>query len=113
MSNNKQSSIEWLAEQLKAKMQMWNSTKNYQEFHIVLEAGEFAKLIEQAKAMHKEEHGQTWDKSMENFEARGRNEMRECALTGSATCFPFHSGSNPPCLISHAAFPQLSHLEKY
>ena len=36
-------------------MQMWNSTKNYQEFHIVLEAGEFAKLIEQAKAMHKEE----------------------------------------------------------
>lgn len=55
MSNNKQSSIEWLAEQLKEKMQMWNSTKNYQEFHIVLEAGEFAKLIEQSKAMHKEE----------------------------------------------------------
>ena len=55
MSNNKQSSVEWLALQLTAKMQMWNSTKNYQEFHIVLEAGEFAKLIEQAKAMHKEE----------------------------------------------------------
>ena len=55
MSNNKQSSVEWLAEQLTAKMQMWNSTKNYQEFHIVLEAGEFAKLIEQAKLMHKEE----------------------------------------------------------
>ena len=55
MSNNKQSSVEWLAEQLTAKMQMWNSTKNYQEFHIVLEAGEFAKLIEQSKAMHKEE----------------------------------------------------------
>ena len=55
MSNNKQSSVEWLAEQLKEKMQMWNSTKNYQEFHIVLEAGEFAKLIEQAKAMHLQE----------------------------------------------------------
>ena len=55
MSNNKQSSVEWLAEQLTAKMQMWNSTKNYQEFHIVLEAGEFANLIEQAKAMHEEE----------------------------------------------------------
>ena len=55
MSNNKQSSVEWFAEQLKEKMQMWNSTKNYQEFHIVLEAGEFAKLLEQAKAMHKEE----------------------------------------------------------
>ena len=55
MSNNKQSSVDWLAEQLKAKMQMWNSTKNYQEFHIVLEAGEFGNLVEQAKAMHREE----------------------------------------------------------
>ena len=36
-------------------MQVWNSTKNYQEFHIVLEAGDFAKLIDEAKAMHKEE----------------------------------------------------------
>jgi len=79
MSNNKQGSVEWLAEQLKAKMQMWNSTKNYQEFHIVLEAGEFAKLIEQAKAMHKEEHGQTWDDAMENMKARGGNDMRAWA----------------------------------
>ena len=61
MSNNKQNSIDCLAEQLTAKMQMWNSTKNYQEFHIVLEAGEFAKLIEQAKAMHKEEIKEAWD----------------------------------------------------
>ena len=28
------------------------------------------------KKMHKEEHGRTWDKSIENFEARGRNEVR-------------------------------------
>ena len=47
--------MEWLAEQLTTKMQMWNSTKNYQEFHIVLEAGEFANLIEQARAMHYKE----------------------------------------------------------
>ena len=59
MSNNKQGSVYWLAEQLKEKMQMWNSTKNYQEFHIVLEAGEFANLIEQARAMHKDEHAAT------------------------------------------------------
>ena len=52
MTNNKQSSVEWLAVRLKEKMQVWNSTKNYQEFHIVLEAGEFAKLIEQAKEKH-------------------------------------------------------------
>lgn len=28
------------------------------------------------KAMHKEEHGQTWDKSLDNLKARGMNEMR-------------------------------------
>jgi hypothetical protein len=55
MSNNKQSSVEWLRKKLFEKMQVWNSTKNYQEFHIVLEAGEFAKLIDEAKAMHKKE----------------------------------------------------------
>lgn len=70
--STKQSSVEWLAVRLKEKMQMWNSTKNYQEFHIVLEAGEFAKLIEQAKAMHKQEiiaakddnyvYGEAWEK---------------------------------------------------
>jgi len=68
MSNNKQSSVDWLAKQLTAKMQMWNSTKNYQEFHIVLEAGEFAKLIEQAKAMHKEEITQAWKKGDGEFD---------------------------------------------
>lgn len=55
MSNNKQSSVDWLRKKLLEKMQVWNSTKNYQEFHIVLEAGEFAKLIDEAKAMHKQE----------------------------------------------------------
>ena len=29
-----------------------------------------------AKAMHREEHGQTWDKSLDNLKARGMNEMR-------------------------------------
>ena len=55
MSNNKQSSVEGLAVRLKEKMQVWNFSKNHQEFHIILEAGEFAKLIDEAKAMHKEE----------------------------------------------------------
>jgi len=61
MSNNKQqTAVEYLVEQLFPK-----ALSAEQYYH-----------IEQAKAMHKEEHGQTWDKSMENFEARGRNEMR-------------------------------------
>lgn len=62
MSNNKQSSVEWLAEIIRfANKELY---------------AEMFDEIEQAKAMHKEEHGQTWDKSMENFEARGRNEIR-------------------------------------
>ena len=62
MSNDKQSSVEWLAEIIRfANKELY---------------AEMFDEIEQAKAMHKEEHGQTWDKSMENFEARGRNEMR-------------------------------------
>jgi hypothetical protein len=51
MSNNKQSSVEGLAVRLKEKMQVWNFSKNHQEFHIILEAGEFAKLIDEAKEM--------------------------------------------------------------
>ena len=36
----------------------------------------FAGYFEKAKAMHKEEHGQTWDAAMENMKARGGNDMR-------------------------------------
>ena len=61
MSNNKQSSVDWFLDEL-------------------IKEGYIKRLpvtqLQQAQAMHKEEHGQTWDKSMENFEARGRNEMR-------------------------------------
>lgn len=62
--SNKQNSVEWLQWALE---------------HTILTHEQIMQtigLFEQAKAMHREEHGQTWDKSMENFEARGRNEMR-------------------------------------
>lgn len=32
--------------------------------------------LKQAKAMHKEELGKTWDDSIENFKARGENIVR-------------------------------------
>ena len=35
-----------------------------------------AEEIAEAKAMHKEEHGKTWDDAMENMKARGGNDMR-------------------------------------
>lgn len=62
MSNNKHSSVEWLAEIIRfANKELY---------------AEMFDEIEQAKAMHREEHGQTWDKSLDNLKARGMNEMR-------------------------------------
>jgi len=71
MSNNKQSSVEWLISQLQKS----------KDFHRVLnEISQMSSarvdIIKQAKAMHKEEHGKTWDKSLDNLKARGMNEMR-------------------------------------
>ena len=63
----KRDSIEFLWDELKPFL-----PANY----TVDESVKIISILKQAKAMHKEEHGQTWDKSMENFEARGRNEMR-------------------------------------
>ena len=60
MSNNKQSSVEWLVEKF----------AKYYAIHQLEEE------IEEAKSMHREEHGQTWDKSLDNLKARGMNEMR-------------------------------------
>lgn len=58
MSNKKQNSIDWLVEQLEG-----------QGFLNDLD-------ILQAKAMHKEEHSKTWDKSMDNLDVRGGNIVR-------------------------------------
>ena len=76
MSNNKQSSVEWFIDQLEEKGKAYAETVGVRTVNICIDVSEYMELKQQAKAMHKEEHGQTWDKSMENFEARGRNEMR-------------------------------------
>ena len=61
MSNNKQSSVEWFLNEL-------------------IKEGYIKRLpvtqLQQAKAMHREEHGKTWDDSLDNLKARGMNEMR-------------------------------------
>lgn len=51
MSNNKQSSVEWLCERLALKL----GTPMAISFYI-----DHAEEIEQAKAMHKKEHENTW-----------------------------------------------------
>jgi hypothetical protein len=59
MSNNKKSSVEFILNNIHLK----DSLK-------------WPEIIEQAKAMHREEHEKTWDESMDNFIARGENYVR-------------------------------------
>lgn len=66
--SNKQSSVEWLYNKIVIKL--CNELQTLKYTHI------FKDEIEKAKEMYREEHAQTWDKSMENFEARGMNKMR-------------------------------------
>jgi hypothetical protein len=61
MSNNKQSSIEWLFGQIPGACK---SSK------------EAFDALEQAKAMHQQEHSKTWDDSVDNYKKRGENDMR-------------------------------------
>lgn len=70
---SKQSSIEYLKIQFE-KYLNWKCNPIFDEN--CFDEIELMKSLEQAKAMHREEHGLTWDKSIENFESRGRNEVR-------------------------------------
>ena len=72
MTNNKQSSVEWYIIErhnieIQSRLGKISSTQ-YDE--------QLIKIEEQAKAMHKTEHGKTWDDAMENMKARGGNDMR-------------------------------------
>ena len=67
MSNNKQSSVEMIEEFLLSHCNPTICNVEWSDFKL---------MLEQAKAMHKEEHGKTWDDAMENMKARGGNDMR-------------------------------------
>lgn len=79
MSNNKQSSIELFIEQLEEKGKAYEETVGVRTVNICIDVSEYMELKQQAKAMHKEEHGKTWDKSLDNLKARGMNEVRAYA----------------------------------
>ena len=72
MTNNKQSSVEWYAHQIEIL--------HYDYFTEHISKDEknqrLKQLKEQAKEMHKEEQGKTWDAAMDNFKARGENYVR-------------------------------------
>ena len=62
MSNKKQSSVEWFAkESWNLELKMQNKEITFGEYSVV-----YALLIEQAKAMHKQETIHTYSKGMED-----------------------------------------------
>jgi len=68
MTNNKQqTAVERFAMKLSEKLGMPNAISFYVDNE---------KEILQAKEMEKEQHGKTWDKSMDNLDSRGGNMVR-------------------------------------
>jgi hypothetical protein len=71
MSNQK-SSLEWYSNEiLKISADAFRYKISGREFTML-----HKKALEQAKAMEKEQHGKTWDASMDNYIARGENYVR-------------------------------------
>jgi hypothetical protein len=72
MSNNKQSSVDWFAnESWQLKVQLDNQEISVDEYAVA-----YVRLLYKAKAMHREEQGKTWDTAMDNLKARGENYVR-------------------------------------
>ena len=64
MSNNKQSSVEWLFDQLEEKGGAWENA-SIRRVEISIDVSEYLALKEQAKAMHKEEIEDAYDNGWE------------------------------------------------
>ena len=72
MSNNKQSSVDWLYDNLNKCFEKFdNGEYAYTDF-----VNASKEVKQQAKAMEKEQHGMTWDESMRNLDVRGGNIVR-------------------------------------
>ena len=71
MTNNKLT-VEWLAKSYVDLLTKLNNEEiSLKEFEI-----QYIELLNQAKEMEKEQHGITWDKSMDNLNVRGGNIIR-------------------------------------
>lgn len=63
MSNNKQSSVEWFIDQLEEKGDAWENV-SIRRVQISIDVSEYMELKTKAKAMHKDEHRETWDECL-------------------------------------------------
>ena len=99
MSNNKQSSVEWLY------FEMESFIHKSCRVH-------FVEYFEKAKAMHKEEHGKTWDAAMENMKARGGNDMRAWGDFDDYYAEKFRVNDEQP-MIDYNAMEEESEMDNY
>ena len=98
MSNNKQSSVEWLAEIIRfANKELY---------------AEMFDEIEQAKAMHKEEHGKTWDDSLDRLDARGGVSSRAWVDFDDYYAEKFRVNDEQP-MIDYNAMEEESEMDNY
>jgi hypothetical protein len=75
MSNKKQSSIDWLVEQL-TEVDYGCINKTFLQINNSLAGHKLRELFEQAKAMHREDMGKTWDSALDRGQERAWNVMR-------------------------------------
>ena len=76
MTNNKQqTAVEWLIEELEYKGDL-RETPSIRNIQLNIDTSDYMELKVQAKEMEKEQHATTWDKSMDNLDARGGNIVR-------------------------------------
>ena len=68
--SNKQSSVEWLLNQITYDNGYGQRRASF------IDTEDLTSYFEQAKAMHKDEHSNTWDDSVDNYKKRGENDMR-------------------------------------
>ena len=73
MTNNKQqTAVEWFS----VRRDVLEIEVRLGKLSPIEYAEELTKAEQQAKEMEKEQHGKTWDKSMDNLDSRGGNMVR-------------------------------------
>jgi hypothetical protein len=68
-------SIEWFISQLEDKGDM-RETPSIRNLQLNIDTSDYLELKRQAKEMHKQELGKTWDTALDKYEVRARNYMR-------------------------------------
>jgi hypothetical protein len=75
MDTKQQTPMDWFIEQLEEKGYL-RETPSIRNVQLNIDTSDYMELKVQAKEMEKQQHATTWDKSMDNLDARGGNIVR-------------------------------------